>query len=37
MDFVFEVMRATENVCPPKDLQERALQMIARHEGEGQP
>jgi tetratricopeptide (TPR) repeat protein len=35
MDFVFEVMRATENACPPKNLQERALQLIARHEGEG--
>ena len=37
MDFVFEVMRATENVCPPTSLQERALQLITRHEGEGQP
>ena len=37
MDFVFEVMRATENSCPPKSLQDRALQLIARHEGESQP
>ncbi len=37
MDFVFEVVRATENTCPPKSLQERALQLIARHEGENQP
>jgi len=37
MDFVFEVMRATENTCPPKNLDERALQLIARHEGESQP
>lgn len=36
MDFVFEVMHATENACPPKTTQERALQLIARHEGEGQ-
>lgn len=37
MDFVFEVVRATENACPPTSLNERALQLIARHEGEGQP
>lgn len=37
MDFVFEVMRATENTCPPKTLRGRALQLIARHEGEAQP
>lgn len=37
MDFVFEVMRATEGTCPPKSLQERGLQLIARHEGESQP
>jgi tetratricopeptide (TPR) repeat protein len=35
MDFVFEVMRATGNACPPKTIQERALQLIARQEGEG--
>jgi tetratricopeptide (TPR) repeat protein len=37
MDFVFEVIRATEKTCPPTSLQERALQLIARHEGEAQP
>lgn len=37
MDFVFEAMRATQDTCPPRNLQERALQLIARHEGEGQP
>lgn len=37
MDFVFDVMHETENACPPKSLQERALQLIARHEGEAQP
>lgn len=37
MDFVFEVVRATEVACPPTTLKERALQLIARHEGEGQP
>jgi len=37
MDFVFEVMRETGNTCPPRDLRERALQLIARHEGESQP
>lgn len=36
MDFVFEVMRATENICPPTALPERALQLVARHEGERQ-
>jgi tetratricopeptide (TPR) repeat protein len=36
MDFVFEVMRATEDVCPAASLQERALQLITRHEREGQ-
>jgi len=36
MDFVFEVMRATDDVCPPTDIQERALRLIARHEGEDQ-
>jgi tetratricopeptide (TPR) repeat protein len=36
MDFVFEVLRATENVCPLETPQERALQLIARHESEDQ-
>jgi tetratricopeptide (TPR) repeat protein len=36
MDFVFEVMRATENTCPPTSMPERALQLIAHHEGEEQ-
>ncbi|MFZ0704954.1 MAG: tetratricopeptide repeat protein [Candidatus Korobacteraceae bacterium] len=36
MDFVFEVMRATENTCPPRNLRERALQLIAQHESAGQ-
>jgi tetratricopeptide (TPR) repeat protein len=36
MDFVFEVMHATENVCPAATMEERALQLIARHEGEEQ-
>jgi hypothetical protein len=36
MDFVFEVMRATETACPPTTLQDRALQLITKHEGEDQ-
>ncbi len=36
MDFVFEVMRATDGLCPPTDIQEKALRLIARHEGEDQ-
>jgi tetratricopeptide (TPR) repeat protein len=36
MDFVFEVLRATENVCPLETTQERALQFIARHEAKEQ-
>ncbi len=36
MDFVFEVLHATEDVCPPETMPERALQLIARHEGEEQ-
>ena len=35
MDFVFEVMHATEKICPAESLQERALQLIARHEERG--
>ena len=34
MDFVLEAMRATERMCPPATMQERALQLIARHEAE---
>ncbi len=36
MDFVFEVLRATESVCPLESTQQRALQLIARHESEEQ-
>jgi len=34
MDFVFEVLRATQDTCPLETAQERALQLIARHESE---
>lgn len=34
MDFVFDVLRTTEGSCPLETMQERALQLIARHESE---
>ncbi len=36
MDFVFEVLHATEDICPLETTEERALQLIARHESEAQ-
>jgi tetratricopeptide (TPR) repeat protein len=36
MDFVFEVMHATEDACTATSPKELALQLIARHEGEAQ-
>jgi len=36
MDFVFQVVRATESLCPPQTTEERALQLIATREAEYQ-
>jgi tetratricopeptide (TPR) repeat protein len=34
MEFVYQAVRAMEKNCPPQDLRQRALQLLAHHESE---
>lgn len=34
MEFVYQVIRATEAACPPQSVEERALQVLAHHDSE---